>query len=261
MNRTMQTLTMTVVLFAAAIMTGCNVNLGTQGSGNVISETRNVSGFNQVDVSGVGTLIIEQGETESLTIEGDDNILPLIVSEVRGEQLVLGTKPNTFITKITKLEYHLTVKSLNAVSVSGATKAQSASLTAETFKAEASGASNIAIEKLETSNTTLNASGASKITINALSTDKLNATGSGGSAITVTGKAESQTVRADGGSNYDAPTLISSDVTIDLNGGSRGNVTANKSLNLKASGGSLLTYGGEAELTQDVSGGSNVTKR
>ena len=45
------------------------------GSGNVVTENRPVSGFDGVSHTGIGRVIITQGEEESLTIEADDNIL------------------------------------------------------------------------------------------------------------------------------------------------------------------------------------------
>ena len=46
------------------------------GSGNITSESRDVSDFNEVGLEGVGTLTIEQTGSETLTIEADDNIIP-----------------------------------------------------------------------------------------------------------------------------------------------------------------------------------------
>jgi len=47
-------------------------------SGVVISETRDVSGFDSVDVSTLGELTLIQGATESLVIEADDNLMPYV---------------------------------------------------------------------------------------------------------------------------------------------------------------------------------------
>jgi hypothetical protein len=50
------------------------------GSGNLQTETRTVRGFNEVELRDEGTLVIEQGAAESLTIAAEDNILPLLTS-------------------------------------------------------------------------------------------------------------------------------------------------------------------------------------
>src|SRR4051794_38180612 len=64
-----------VALVFVSLLSGCTIGgLNViQGSGNKTTETRQVSGFNAVELSGVGKLIVKQTGTESLTIEGDDN--------------------------------------------------------------------------------------------------------------------------------------------------------------------------------------------
>ena len=59
---------------------GFHVNVG---SGNVVKETREARDFDSVSLTGIGALIIQQTGEESLTIEADDNILPLLTSETR----------------------------------------------------------------------------------------------------------------------------------------------------------------------------------
>ena len=59
------------MLVLAGATTGC-VNMGgwqtVRGSGNIATETRNVSAFDRVSVAGAGELTLAQGEEESLTI-------------------------------------------------------------------------------------------------------------------------------------------------------------------------------------------------
>jgi hypothetical protein len=74
---------------------GCGAIDAKNGSGNVISESRSVTDFTGVELSGSGKLIIEQSDVESLTITADDNLLPDLTAEVRDSRLLLGTKKVT----------------------------------------------------------------------------------------------------------------------------------------------------------------------
>ena len=58
---------------------------GAPGSGQVVTETREVSNFNAVEFTSFGDLTIQQGERESLTIEAEDNVLREIETVVRGQ--------------------------------------------------------------------------------------------------------------------------------------------------------------------------------
>ena len=74
------------------LLSACNA---VRGSGDVVTETRAVSGFDQVSLSGQGELIVTQGDQESLEIEAEDNIIAVIETEVRGNTLYIGIKENT----------------------------------------------------------------------------------------------------------------------------------------------------------------------
>ena len=68
-----------------------------QGSGKIVTKTVEVSNFDSVSLEGSGDVYVEQGQTESLTIEADDNIQPLLETKVSGKELILTTKPNVSI--------------------------------------------------------------------------------------------------------------------------------------------------------------------
>ncbi|MBN1872859.1 MAG: DUF2807 domain-containing protein, partial [Anaerolineae bacterium] len=58
-----------------------------EGSGNVIEETRDVRDFSRVRLAGFGRLHIERGDTESLRIKAEDNLLQYITTEVKDGEL------------------------------------------------------------------------------------------------------------------------------------------------------------------------------
>ena len=84
-----------VILTMIFLLTSCDIiGQSLKGSGVIVTEDRDVSGFNQVDVSVPVNLLIEQGEGESFEITGDDNILPRIKTEVAGGMLkIFFNKP------------------------------------------------------------------------------------------------------------------------------------------------------------------------
>ena len=63
------------VILILLFLSGC---ITIQGSGNVKNESRPVSEFTEVILTGSGNLNIKQTGKESLIIEAEDNILTLI---------------------------------------------------------------------------------------------------------------------------------------------------------------------------------------
>ena len=117
--------------------------VGIAGSGNVVTQSREVSGFEAVSFSGVGRLILEQTGTESLTITADDNILPLIVSDVVGRRLVLGFESVTNFTNIQEIVLRLSVRSLEELSVSGAVSVDASGIDMDALSVSMLGASTV----------------------------------------------------------------------------------------------------------------------
>src|SRR5215510_2714711 len=118
---TMKTRSLFIPAAIALFVSGCNVDFNPttiNGSGKAATDTRSVSGFSSVEVSGSGELQIEQTGTESLAISADDNLLQYHTADVRGGQLTLGMKNGSYGT-LTPVVYKLTVKSLNGIVLSG----------------------------------------------------------------------------------------------------------------------------------------------
>jgi hypothetical protein len=63
-------------------LNGCSAQ-SVKGSGNVISESRQVTEFNKIRLEGQGKVVLTQGNQSSLKVTTDDNILPFIETGVK----------------------------------------------------------------------------------------------------------------------------------------------------------------------------------
>ena len=115
---------------------------GVDGSGPFVTQSRSVSGFNGVSLSGVATLIIEQTGVESLAITAQENILPLLGSDVVGDLLVLGPRPGVNIGR-GRIVYELTVRDLNEVSASGVSKVEARGIDTPFLDVDLAGVTNM----------------------------------------------------------------------------------------------------------------------
>lgn len=106
---------------------------------------------------------------------------------------------------------------------------------------------------------TANVSGASVLRLkNAVKS--LTADVSGASRIILPMSVENLDAELSGASNLDGFEANSSEVFLELSGASKAEVSASKTLNVKASGASKVFYKGEPKITEDLSGGSKVSK-
>lgn len=135
-------LVMVVILLGA-----CNV---VRGSGDMVSESRNVSNFDSISLSGSGDLIVHQEGEESLTIETDDNIMGHITSEVRGGTLHLGSEDFTSVSP-TRLIFTVGVDDLTGLSVSGSGTINADGIQTDRLDVRVSGSGDLELEGEATS--------------------------------------------------------------------------------------------------------------
>jgi hypothetical protein len=90
---------------------------GVQGSGIVISESREVEPFREIDLAGIGTVVVDVTGTESLTIEAEDNIMPELRTTVSNGTLHL--EPRRSIDPTVDIIYTVTAATLDSVTISG----------------------------------------------------------------------------------------------------------------------------------------------
>ena len=124
------------LLAVGSVVTACSA---TAGSGQLATQSRQVSGFTSVELTGVGELSIDQTGTESLTVSAEDNLLPLLTSRVEADTLILGKKPNTRIVTSKPITYTLTMKDITGLAVSGSGTINAPKLTTAALRIEISG--------------------------------------------------------------------------------------------------------------------------
>ena len=191
-----------------------------QGPTSVTEESRNVSGFEEVELRGVGNVSVEQTGSESLSVEAEEDVLPKLRTEVVNNRLILGPKPNTTIHTTEPINYKLTVKDLNALAVSGS--------------------GNVEGE--------------------GISTDRLAVTISGAGHVKTGGEAGKQEINISGSGDYRAEDLESKEVKIDVAGSGSALVNVSEELDAKISGVGSVEYIGDPTVSQDVSGVGRVSK-
>ena len=206
------------LIAAAAALAACSI---ATGSGNVVSESRTVSGFTKIDLSGAGDVIIEQNGNEALTIEAEDNLMPKLTSEVVDGTLRLGEKSNLTIHLTKPVTYRVSMKDISGLMISGSGTVTAATITAPSLAVDLSGSGK----------------------------------------ITVGGAVDQQDLAISGSGEYQAKDLQTKIASAEISGSGNATVTVSDKLDAQLSGSGQLTYyGNPPEVTQEVSGSGRVTK-
>jgi hypothetical protein len=87
---------------------------------------------------------VEQGNSESLTIEADDNVMPRLTSEVSDSTLKLDKKPGIVNTR-NPIRYRVTVRDLTGVGVSGSGSVRGQGMTLQSLQVDISGSGRVGL--------------------------------------------------------------------------------------------------------------------
>jgi hypothetical protein len=210
-----------MVLTLAVALSGCMGMNSVQGSGKVITETRNVSGFTGVEISGDAKLVIEPGDTESVQILADDNLMEYLDATVTGSKLVLGPKNLASIAPTERVTYRVVVKTLSS----------------------------------------LDASGSVTVEAKGVQTDSLSVSISGSGEIEISGEAASQKIVISGSANYEAENLNSKEASITISGSAKAVLAVAVKLDVQVSGSADVEYIGSPQVTKSISGSGSVEQR
>ncbi len=161
---------------------GCKLHRGIAGSGNRKTEKRELKSFNAIDTNGGYEINVTCQKPASFEIEADDNILPLIKTEVRDGILFVTNDQDYHSSKSTALR--ITIPELNSLSSHGAAEVKIADANAGDLKLASTGADSIdAAGKAKS--VTISSTGAGNIDTSKLTAEKAKVEISGAANVEV----------------------------------------------------------------------------
>jgi hypothetical protein len=216
------------------------VGPGERGSGNIVTETREVSGFDAIEVQYPARVIIRQGTTESLEIEADDNLLPNLKTEVQNGRLEIfyRREGGKHVNPTKTPEITIVVKDLADVDFSSA---------GELF-----------IEKHETDSLDVSLSGAGNLELEEIDVTSLQVDMSGAGSGTASGTADSLDVTISGFGDFKGGDLHSQNAQVDISGAGSATVWVDQDLDVELSGAGSVSYYGTASVSRQISGVGGV---
>jgi hypothetical protein len=238
------TLGISVLLFATlacSVSIPRNVTIGaTRGSGNVVEQTYNVSGFDRVTLAGSGNLFIVVGDTEGLTVQAEDNLIPLLDVQVTGDELTIGFKSGTNVNPTRPMNFYVTVTNLSSVRLLGSGNVQVGPLNTNDLDAQIAGSGDMTLDQLTANRFTVEIPGSGRVQVNGTVTD--------------------QTITILGSGNYDAANLKSTNAVISIAGSADVTVDVSDSLSVNIAGNGTVRYTGNPEVKKTILGSGDIKK-
>jgi hypothetical protein len=206
---------------------------------------RQVEDFNEIEVRGPFTIYFSEGKNFDLAVSASDkSVRDRIVTKVvngilqisLGEQSWRGWQPNL------KLKVYLSSPNMKKITASGACEF-------------------IVHDVIKSATLDLIFSGASDFK-GRIDVEKLNVIFSGASDLAISGTAHDAKIKVSGASDFKGFALKTENTEASSSGASSIQITANKSINVVASGASDVEYkGNPSSISQKSSGASSIVKK
>lgn len=209
--------------------------------GTITKVKKDFSTFSEISIGSGFTAVIEQGQTEKVEIETDENFHQYIEAEQEKNTISFRLKSGISLPAEIPVKVHITTVNLTAIAGSGGSGITlSNPVVTGKLSAELSGGSSITGE---------------------LNSAELRAALSGGSVLNLSGSSGTFVLVASGGSNANCFALMAKTASISVSGGGEFNLSVSDELEVTATGGSMIHYKGSATITaQQLSGGSELKK-
>lgn len=225
------------VLTSGCLLTmGCGlVEPPVSGSGKLITEKRDVAEFTQIEFAMPITLAVRKGDSSSIELMIDDNLISLVTTSVTNGVLHISSEKN--LSPSDQCRVTITAPVVTRLSVAGAAE--------------------VSVEELSGSDSQLSIAGSGDIAAVA-SSDKMRCEIAGSGAINVTGTCPSIDISIAGSGEITTNAIPADSVSIEIAGSGTVLTHANKTLDVSIAGSGDVTYSGEPLVKQSVAGSGSV---
>ncbi len=228
------------------LSTSCTAQWGKRikGNGNSVSIERSVGEYEAIGVSGWFDVDLVNGNEGELVLEGEENLLEYIITEVKNGKLVIkvekgyNLKPSNWKEGI---RITVPIETIDAVSLSGS-------------------GDIVGQKTIKTDNFKTSMSGSGDITLD-IDSESMTASMSGSGDITLSGRTGTFDATISGSGDIKAYDLEADVVDATVSGSADIKVTANETLKARVSGSGDISYrGNPKKIDTKTSGSGDISK-
>jgi hypothetical protein len=211
-----------------------------QGSGNITRQNRELGHFTALATSLGGNVEVRIGNTESISIETDDNLQSQIETAI--ENGTLRIRP---LKKEMQLEPHtlkivLQAKTVERIAVGGSGSVDADRLRGQKLVFDIGGSGSISARNLESQAVAVSLGGSGN--------------------LKASGNTEQLQVSIGGSGRVQAGQLAARDAVISIGGSGQATVWAKQTLNLSVAGSGDIAYYGDPQVTKSIMGSGSVKR-
>lgn len=236
----MKKLTLLLGLFAFTITTtfAQSWNKGEMGKGPIVTKTLNLSDFNSLSLNIAGNLYLRQGNRQQVEVEGQQNIIDLLTTEVKNNHWKIKFDRN--VSNYKNLKVYVTIPDLTYLGLSGSgdivTQGKFTNLKDVGIGVSGSGNLSLALDARDI---------------------KTRLSGSGD--VDLSGSGNALSIQISGSGNVSARELSVNECEVRISGSGDVRVDVRNQLEVAISGSGDVQYSGNPSVRSKVSGSGEVS--
>lgn len=211
-----------------------------QGNGNIKRQAREVGHFNGVAFSLPGQVEIRTGNSEGLTIETDDNLLPLIETVVEDGTLKIRNK-NKVNIKTRTLKIVVQAREVDRLALAGSGSIDADRVAGSRLKFDVGGSGNIKVRKAEGESISVNLGGSGDLKVEE-------------------GAARSLSASIGGSGTVDMARVRLEKASVTVAGSGDATLWVRDSLSMTVAGSGDVNYYGDPQVSKSVVGSGNAKR-
>ena len=236
----------TVVILASlffATTTYAQWNKSVKGNGKMTTITRNTSDYDGIKCAGSFDYILVSGTEGNIKIEGEENLLEFIVTEVKDNNLVVKVKKNMNLrpSKNHPIKITIPFKDISSVSLAGSGDLYNK-------------------DRLSASNLKVSLAGSGDVVL-MVDTKELKGSLAGSGDLTFKGNTDNLVAEVAGSGDFHAFELISKSTEVSVAGSGDAEVNCTESIKARVAGSGDIKYKGNPEKEDTkVAGSGSITQ-
>lgn len=213
---------------------------GIKGKGENMTETRSITGFDQIDLSIDADIYYTQDSIYKVEITAQQNILAVLETKVTNGTLSFDYKRNVWDHNTVKITIHAPKVREIELSGSGNFNFQN-EITATDLDINITGSGEVYFPKLTAQNVELRISGSGSVKI-------------------ADGAVKNENVDISGSGSIDAVALVAENAVLSISGSGDMKVNVTENLDVSISGSGSVEYKGNPRVTKSISGSGKLNR-
>lgn len=202
-------------------------------------QTRNVEPFTGISMGISANLYLKTGEKHQVVLEGDEDVLERIETNVRNGRLVIESSTRNWWRNFKgNINIYVSAYEIDYLSLSGSGKI-------------------IGENTLQNENLKLSVSGSGDLQLNIM-VNKLKQDISGSGDTEISGKADDVVANISGSGSLDGENLLVQSLDIGISGSGKCKIHVDKELNTRISGSGSIYYKGDPKIRSSISGSGKL---